>query len=77
VSFFACYSACLVANVLTPLNLTSPSAGDCYFSQKALAAQDAGAAAVLLFDNVLGAYFVPKDDSGESCCLSCNTLWCV
>jgi hypothetical protein len=38
--------------------------GTCYFSEKALAAQDAGAAAVLLFDNVLGAYFVAVDETG-------------
>ncbi|PSC76615.1 Serine protease ABC transporter B family tagA isoform A [Micractinium conductrix] len=31
--------------------------GTCFFSEKALAAQAAGAAGVLIYDNVLGAYF--------------------
>jgi hypothetical protein len=35
----------------------TPTAGTCYFSEKALHAQDAGAAAVLIYDNELGAYF--------------------
>ena len=33
------------------------SAGTCLFSEKALHAQDAGAAGVLIYDNELGAYF--------------------
>ena len=33
------------------------AAGTCYFSEKALNAQDAGAAAVLIFDDQLESYF--------------------
>jgi hypothetical protein len=46
--------------------------GGCTFAQKALAAQAAGAAAVLLFDNVLGAYFPP--DAAVSGAVSVPTM---
>ncbi len=41
-------------------------AGDCYFDQKAYYAQQAGAAAALVFDNVMGAYFTLGSNKGET-----------
>jgi hypothetical protein len=43
--------------------------GTCAFSEKAQAAQDAGAAGVLIYDNVLQAYFTwGGDDAVGACC---------
>lgn len=47
--------ALLVSNAHNPP--TNQPAGTCAFSEKAQAAQDAGAAGVLIYDNVLQAYF--------------------
>ena len=38
--------------------------GECEFVQKARAAEQAGAAAVIIYDNVAGAYFIPDTSGG-------------
>lgn len=50
-------AACPTLSPEAPSPLMAPSAGTCAFSEKAQAAQDAGAAGVLIYDNVLQAYF--------------------
>lgn len=55
---------------------SNPPAGTCAFSQKAQAAQDAGAAGVLIYDNVLQAYFTWGGDDAVGACRAGSGAGC-